>query len=321
MDILEKIGTCGIVPVVVIDDAKDAVPTARALLAGGVDVMEITLRTAAGLDAIRAVAAGCPEMCVGAGTVLTLDQGKAAVEAGAKFIVSPGFDQELVEWCVANGVAVTPGCVTPTEITMALRCGLKVLKFFPAGVYGGLPAMKALAGPFGSVRFIPTGGVSDKNLADYVGASCVHAVGGSWMCKKDDIKAGSFEKITDLCRAARETALGYRIAHVGINCPDAEASLAVCMDFSAAFGFTTKEGSSSNFASGEVEVMKSDYLGENGHLAVETVRIDRAIADLRKKGFEPDMETAKYKDGKMIAVYLKHSIGGFAIHLLQKKGV
>ena len=221
---------------------------------------------------------------------------------------------------MANGVAVTPGCVTPTEITMALRCGLKVLKFFPAGVYGGLPAMKALAGPFGSVRFIPTGGVSDKNLADYVGASCVHAVGGSWMCKKDDIKAGSFEKITALCRAARETALGYRIAHVGINCPDAEASLAVCRDFSAAFGFTTKEGGSSNFASGEVEVMKSDYLGENGHLAVETVRIDRAIADLRKKGFEPDMETAKYKDGKMIAVYLKHSIGGFAIHLLQKKG-
>lgn len=321
MDILTRIGNCGIVPVVVIDDARDAVPTARALLAGGVDVMEITLRTAAGLEAIRQVAADCPEICVGAGTVLTLEQGRAAVEAGASFIVSPGFDRELVEWCVENQVAVTPGCVTPTEITMALRCGLKVLKFFPANVYGGLTAMKALAGPFGSVRFIPTGGVSEKNLDEYIGASCVHAVGGSWMCKKADIKEGNFAKITELCRAARRAALGYRLAHVGINCADSQQSLEVCRSFADAFSFPVREGNSSNFSSNEIEVMKSMYLGENGHLAVETVSMERAIADLEKKGFAVDETTAKYQNGKIIAVYMKNSMGGFAVHLLQKKGV
>lgn len=321
MDSLTRIGTCGIVPVVVIDDAQDAVPTARALLAGGVDVMEITLRTKAGLDAIRRVADECPEICVGAGTVLNMEQGKAAVEAGAKFIVSPGFDQALVEWCVAAEIAVTPGCVTPTEIMMALRCGLKVLKFFPANVYGGLSAMKALAGPFGEVRFIPTGGVSDTNLGEYVEAACVHAVGGSWMCKTADIKAGNYEKITQLCGAAREVTLGYRVAHVGINCSDARQSDAVCRSFAHAFHFPVKEGNSSNFSSREIEVMKSVYLGQNGHLAVETVRIERAIADLERRGFAVEMDTAKYQNDKLIAVYLKDSIGGFAIHLLQKKGV
>lgn len=318
MDVLTRLSNCGVVPVVVISDAKDALPTAQAMLAGGVDVMEITLRTAAGLDAIRAVAQGCPEICVGAGTVLTLEQAKAAVEAGAKFIVCPGFDAELVRWCVDNGVAVTPGCVTPTEITQALAMGLKVLKFFPANVYGGLPAMKALSGPFGDVKFIPTGGVSDKNLSEYVSVPYVHAVGGSWLCAKADIDAGNFEKITRLCKEARETALGYEFAHLGINCADADESMAVCRDFDEAFGFGIKEGASSNFASGGIEVMKSVYLGENGHIAIRTANVSRALADLAKKGLEPDMETAKYKNGGLLAVYLKKSMGGFAVHLLQK---
>ena len=206
MDVLKRIETCGVVPVVVIGNADDAVPTAKALLEGGVDVMEITLRTAAGLDAIREVAKNCPEVCVGAGTVLTLEQCKQAVEAGAKFIVSPGFDPATVKWCVENNIAVTPGCVTPTEIMGALTFGLQVLKFFPADVYGGLSAMKALAGPFGNVKFIPTGGVSEKTLAEYVEAPFIHAVGGSWFCNKDDIANGNFERITELSRAAANIA-------------------------------------------------------------------------------------------------------------------
>lgn len=318
MDILERLGNCGIVPVVVIDDAKDAVPTAKALLAGGVDVMEITLRTAAGMEAIRQVAQSCPEICVGAGTVLTLEQAKAAADVGAKFIVSPGFDREMVQWCVENNVAVTPGCVTPTEITEALGLGLKVLKFFPANIYGGLPAMKALAGPFGGVKFIPTGGVDGKNLPEFASVPFVHAVGGSWICAKADIAAGNFDKITQLCREARRIALGYELAHVGINCADADSAMAVSCDFDTAFGFGVKEGNSSNFASSGIEVMKSMYLGENGHIAIRTANISRALADLAGKGFTADMSTAKYKGDNMIAVYLEKSIGGFAIHLLQK---
>ena len=156
MNTVDRMHRTGIVPVVVLDDAKDAVPTAKALLAGGVNVMEITFRTTAAADSIKAVAENCPEMLVSAGTVITLEQCKQALECGAKFIVSPGFDEELVSWCLARDVAVTPGCVTPTEIMAAMKLGLNVVKFFPAGIYGGLKAMKSLSAPFGSVKFIPT---------------------------------------------------------------------------------------------------------------------------------------------------------------------
>ncbi len=203
MDVFSRLARSGVVPVVVIDDAKDAVPTANAMLAGGVDVMEITFRTAAAPDAIKAVADECPDMLVGAGTVITLEQCKKAVEMGAKFIVSPGFDPEVVAWCVENGIAVTPGCVTPTEIMAAMKLGLRVVKFFPANVYGGLTAMKALAAPFGGIKFIPTGGVSGENVGEYLSQPYVHAVGGSWVCTKADIAAGNFDKITALCTAAR----------------------------------------------------------------------------------------------------------------------
>lgn len=198
MDILKRLNTAGIVPVVVIDDAKNAVPTAKALLAGGINVMEITFRTAAAPDAIKAVADNCPDMLVGAGTVITLEQCKKAMEMGAKFIVSPGFDAEGVKWCVDNGVAITPGCVTPSEIMAAIKLGLNVVKFFPANVYGGLSAMKALSGPFGGIKFIPTGGVNAQNVGEYISAPFIHAVGGSWVCPKTDIAAGNFEKITAL---------------------------------------------------------------------------------------------------------------------------
>ena len=204
MDSLKRLAASAVVPVVVLDDAKDAVATAKALLAGGVDVMEITFRTAAAADSIKAVAESCPDMLVGAGTVITLEQCKKAVECGAKFIVSPGFDEEVVRWCVENGVAVTPGCVTPTEIMAAMKLGLNVVKFFPAGVYGGLSAMKALSGPFGGIKFIPTGGVDAKNLKEYLEAPFVHAVGGSWPCPKKEIAAGNFDAVTALCREASE---------------------------------------------------------------------------------------------------------------------
>ena len=204
MYVTERMHRAGVVPVVVLDDAKDAVPAARALLAGGVDVMEITFRTAAAADAIRAVSEGCPEMLVGAGTVVTLDQCRQALECGAKFIVSPGFDPEVVGWCAERSVPITPGCVTPTEIMTAGKLGVNVVKFFPAGVYGGLKAMKALSAPFGGVRFIPTGGVDAGNLKEYLEAPFVHAVGGSWLCPKKEIAAGNFDAVTALCREASQ---------------------------------------------------------------------------------------------------------------------
>jgi 2-dehydro-3-deoxyphosphogluconate aldolase/(4S)-4-hydroxy-2-oxoglutarate aldolase len=205
---MERLANSVVVPVVVLEKAEDAVPTARAMAAGGVDTMEITFRTACAPEAIKAVAENCPEVLVGAGTVLNLEQAKLAVEMGAKFIVSPGFSEEVVAWCVENGIPVTPGCVTPTEIMAALKHGLKVIKFFPANVYGGLNAMKNLAAPFVGIKFLPTGGVNASNIREYIGAPFIHAVGGSWVCPKADIAAGNWEKITALCAGARQAAMG-----------------------------------------------------------------------------------------------------------------
>ena len=193
MDVLKRMEQSVIVPVVVLDRAEDAVPTAKALAAGGVDVMEITFRTAAAPEAIKAVSANCPDVVVGAGTVLNLEQCRLAVSMGAKFIVSPGYDAAVTEWCVSNGIPITPGCVTPTEIQEALRMGLQ--------------AMRALAGPFPGVKFLPTGGVNTENIREYVHTPFIHAVGGSWICPRSDIQNKNFEKITQLCIEARKAAL------------------------------------------------------------------------------------------------------------------
>jgi len=204
MNIMEKIGAAGIVPVVIIEDARDAVPTAKALLDGGIGVMEITFRTACAEEAIRAVAKEVPEMIIGAGTVLSVEQGQKALSSGAQFIVSPGLDDALVCWCKDVSIPVIPGCVTPTEIMKAVARGLTVVKFFPANIYGGLSAMKALAAPFGGIRFVPTGGVGEDNLLEYLSQPYVFAAGGSWICTKDDISQHRFAKITELSRKAAD---------------------------------------------------------------------------------------------------------------------
>lgn len=204
MNVLEKMGMVGIVPVVVLDRPEDAVPAARALLDGGIDVMEITLRTPAAEAAIRAVADQCPGMTVGAGTVVSAEQCGRVLDCGAQFIVSPGCREELIRFCVERGAALIPGCATPSEIMLAVSYGLEVLKFFPANIYGGIQAMRALAGPFPGVRFIPTGGVNGENLAEYAAERCIHAVGGSWLCGREDIARGRFDWIAALCRQARE---------------------------------------------------------------------------------------------------------------------
>lgn len=206
---MDRIYATGLVPVVVIEDAKTAVDTARALLAGGIDLMEITMRTEAGLESIKLVSEACPDMLVGAGTVLTMEQCKSAIKNGAKFIVSPGYDPEIVQYCLDQKVDICPGCVTPTEITAGLKAGLRVLKFFPANIYGGLTAIKALRGPFPMVKFIPTGGVNLVNLAEYNDPG-IFAVGGGWLCEKKMISDRDFGQITDISRKSVDVLLGLK---------------------------------------------------------------------------------------------------------------
>lgn len=318
MNPLERFSRACIVPVVVLDNVEDAVPTAKALLAGGIDVMEITFRTAAAKDSIAAVASACPDMLVGAGTVINLEQCKAAVSAGAGFIVSPGFDEEIIKYCIKTGITVTPGCVAPSEIMSAVKLGLSVVKFFPANVYGGLTALKSLSAPFPGVKFLPTGGINSHNIGDYIAAPFIHAVGGSWICTRKDIADGNFDKITALCREARQNALGFEFAHLGINCENVESSTEVSNFFQTAFDFPLKDSSSSVFASPNIEILKSPNLGAYGHIAIRTNNILCAVPELERAGFYADTSTAKYKDDRLVALYLKQEIGGFAIHLLQK---
>jgi 2-dehydro-3-deoxyphosphogluconate aldolase/(4S)-4-hydroxy-2-oxoglutarate aldolase len=317
-DVLNRIGEIGIIPVVKIEKASDAVSLGRALLAGDLPLAEITFRTAAAEEAIRNLTRELPEVLVGAGTVLTVDQVKNALDAGAAFIVSPGFNPKVVDYCIERGVPVTPGISSPSEIEMALERGLEVLKFFPAGASGGLDFLKAISAPFSGVRFIPTGGVDMSNLKEYLSFDRVHAVGGTWIAKETTISAGKFDEITKLAREAVTASIGFEQAHVGINETSPEKAGAGAAELSRLFSFTVKDGASSVFAGAGIEIMKSPYLGAHGHIAIATVNIRRAIAYLKRKGVGTRPETAKEKDGKLTAVYLDVEVCGFAIHLLQR---
>jgi 2-dehydro-3-deoxyphosphogluconate aldolase/(4S)-4-hydroxy-2-oxoglutarate aldolase len=201
-DPLELIGGLGIVPVVRVETPADGVALARALSAGGLPCAEVTFRTQAAADAIREMTAAVPEVVVGAGTVISVDQARQAVDAGARFIVSPGFGPKVVAWCVETGVPVLPGVATPSDIMQALDHGLKILKFFPAESLGGIPTLEAIAAPFGGVRFVPTGGITAANLGAYLKLPAVFAVGGSWLVAPKLIAAGRFDEITRLTQEA-----------------------------------------------------------------------------------------------------------------------
>lgn len=200
--VAEKIAELGVVPVVVLEDAKDAAPLAKSLVEGGLPCAEVTFRTAAAEESIKLMTAEYPDMFVGAGTVLTIDQVDRAVAAGAKFIVSPGFDPEIVDYCLEKEIPVFPGCITPSEVAQAVKRGLKVVKFFPAEQFGGVATIKAMAAPYVGLKFMPTGGVNAKNLESYLGCDKIIACGGSWMVKGDLVKAGKFDEIKDLTAEA-----------------------------------------------------------------------------------------------------------------------
>ena len=210
MSVTETIQKMGVVPVVVLNDAKDAAPLAKALCEGGLPCAEVTFRTDAAEESIRIMATEFPEMFVGAGTVLTVEQVDRAVAAGAKFIVSPGFDPEIVDYCLSKEIPVFPGCITPSEVSQAVKRGLKVVKFFPAEQFGGVATIKALAAPFTGVKFMPTGGVNAKNLESYLSCDKIVACGGSWMVKGDLVKAGKFDEIKALVEEAVQLVASIR---------------------------------------------------------------------------------------------------------------
>jgi len=316
--ILERIGELGIVPVVKIEKAEDALPLGRALIDGDLPIAEITFRTSAAEESIKTLTRELPNLLVGAGTVLTVEQIKKAVSAGAKFIVSPGFNPKVVDYCIENSIPVTPGINNPTQIEMALERGIKVVKFFPAEASGGLPLLKSITAPYTGIKFIPTGGINLNNLCAYLSHNKVHACGGSWMVKTDLISSGNFAEIARLTKEAVSTMLGFELAHLGINEKNKDKALNSANLLSHLFYFPIKEGTSSIFTGSGFEVVKNRFLGKHGHIAIATNDIHRAITYLKMKNISILPETAREKDGKLKAIYLDQEVSGFAIHLLQK---
>ena len=319
MDVLKQVHDIGIIPVIAVDEAKQALPLCEALVKGGLPAAEITFRTAAGQEAIKLVAENNPEVLVGAGTVLTVEQVKQAVKAGAKFIVSPGYFDDVVNYCIENNIPVLPGCTNASDCTKAVNAGLKVVKFFPAEQSGGVAFIKALAPVFGKLDFMPTGGVNTQNMMDYLGYDRIHACGGTWMVKKDLINNAKWDEIEKISKEAVKKMLGLSLVHIGINFDNAEEADRVAKMYCSMFDFEYKPGNSSIFAGTGIECNKTIGKGKNGHIAISTSDVDRAMYHLGRKGVEFDMDTYKADDkGKGKVVYLKGEFGGFAIHLLKK---
>lgn len=316
-DLLKVINGIGIVPVIVLNDASKAVPLAKALVAGGVPCIEVTFRTAAAEASMKAINEAVPEMLLGAGTVLTIEQAQKAVNAGAKFIVSPGLDENIVRWCQERDLPVFPGVCTASEVQKALSLGLNVLKFFPAEASGGVNMIKNLCGPFPGVRFMTTGGISMANLAQYASCPFVTAVGGSWMAKADMIENEMWDTITALCREAVCAMNGFEFMHMGINTPSADdASKAA--DLFTAFGMAKKVGNSSTMVGSEIEVVHSMFKGECGHIGYKCYNVERSLNYLSQYGFTVDESSIKRDaKGNIKVAYLSQQVAGFAIHLVR----
>ena len=318
--VLEGLKKIGIIPVIKIDDAARAVPLAKALIAGGIPCAEVTFRTAQGEEAISRINKEVPDILLGAGTVLTTGQVDKAIAAGAQFIVSPGFNPRVVSYCIDKGIPITPGCSNPSDIEQALEMGLEAVKFFPAEQAGGIEYIKAISAPYSTMQFIPTGGINAQNIVKYISHEKILACGGSWMVNAELINAGEFDKITALCKEAMINLLGFELTHIGINAENEEAALKAANRFSALFGFQNKPGTNSMFSGSGIEVMKSPYLGKNGHIAIGTNSIHRARAFFERQDIEFNNESVKTgANGAMTAIYFKEEIGGFAVHLVQKK--
>ena len=319
-EVCKELYKIGIVPVIAIDNAADAEPLAKALIEGGLPAAEVTFRTDAAEEAISIISKKFPEMIVGAGTVLNSEQADRAKKAGAKFIVSPGFNRSNVEYIQSIGVPVVPGTATPGEVEQAIELGLDCVKFFPAEQNGGIAKIKAMAAPYTKMHFMPTGGINKNNLCDYLSFDRVFCCGGSWMVKKDMIAEGRFDEIKALAADAVKSMLGFKLVHIGINSNDKEEADKVANMFSMLFGFEKDEREASVFAGKEIEVMAGGGRGTKGHIAIGTNSVDRAVYHLSQKGVEFDESSYKYEsNGNLKFAYLKDEIGGFAVHLIKNK--
>jgi len=311
--VMDELHLNGVVPVVVIEDISQAVDIARAIAKGGIHVIELTLRTDCAIDAIKKIANEVPEIVIGAGTVLNKESAQKAIEAGAKFIVSPGIDLDTIKYCQSINVPIIPGTGTCTEMQMAVNAGLKVVKLFPFNILGGIDALKGFAPVFPMLKSMPTGGVSLKNINEVLNNPRIECAGGTFVTPKDLVLNKDYEGITKLCKNAVATMLNFKVLHLGINCNNENEANDVADELCNMFDLNKNDTGKAFFAGEMAEVMKEPFLGKNGHLAIQTDNVERAMYYFDRKGYEFDEPIMDSKG--IVAVYFKGEVGGFAFHL------
>ena len=317
--IMERVYEIGIIPVIAFNSVDEAVPLCKALVAGGLPAAEVTFRTACAEDCIKKIHDEVPEMLLGAGTVLTTEQADRAMAAGASFIVSPGFDPNVTRHVIEKGGIMMPGTCSAGEMQQAMNLGCEGIKFFPAEANGGVAMLKNIGGALKTAKWMCTGGINAKNVNDYLAYPQIFAVGGTWMCKSDKIKAGAWDEITAMCREAVDTMLGLELAHIGINSADEAEAAKTAETLGLLLNMAVKPGNSSIFVGKkEFEIMKKPGRGTHGHIAILTNNVDRAVFHLGQRGVKFDMDSKKVKDGKTTAIYFADEIAGFALHLVQR---
>ena len=319
-EMMKELYSIGLIPVIKIENADDAVPLAKALIDGGLPVKSLTEKNRFVPEAIKNITEAYPEMLVGAGTVLTTEQVDAAIAAGSKFLVSPGLNPKVTSYALSKGVPMLPGCSNPSDIEAALELGLKTVKFFPAEAAGGLKMLKAMAAPYGQLTFMPTGGINANNLLDYLKFNKIVACGGSFMVADYLVRDKKWDEITALTKNAVKVMLGLEFVHMGINNESKEEAEKGAKLFNLLFGMPLRETSKSTFAGEQLELMHGKGPGKHGHIGIRTNFVDRAMAYFTRMGFEFDESSITYDDksGKPKFVYFKDEICGFAVHLVQK---
>ncbi len=316
--IVEKLSKYGIVPVIKIERLEDAVPLAKALCAGGLPVAEVTFRTDCAAQAIKVMKEACPEMLIGAGTVLNPTQVEEAIEAGSEFIISPGFNPTTVAYCLEKNYPIIPGTSTPSDMEKAIEFGLDTVKFFPAEASGGLKSIKAMSAPYGQLKFMPTGGITPDNLNEYLAFEKIIACGGTWIVPDVLVKEKRFDEVTKLTKQAIRKMLDIKFDHVGINTSKEDSISEVAEFFGEFLGVALDHRPASIFVD-QLEIMPAGSPGTNAHLAFSTKNVERAIFFLENAGYVFDYDTVRKDDkGHITFIYLKDEIANMACHLTQK---
>ena len=315
MDIIKRIELAGIIPMIKLEKIDNALPLMGALTAGGISLCEVAFRTQIAKEAIALINKKCSNMTVGASTVLTTSQVDDAMEAGAKFIVTAGFNEKVVDYCIEKGVPIIPGVCTPSEIEKAYSREIFVVKFFPAVQSGGVEMLKVLSQPYPFMRFLPTGGINQNNLNEFLTFNRVIACGGSYMVNDDLIKEDRYDEITKLARNAINSMLNLKLDSVGVNSSEKDKE-----DITSKFA--TFLGAPFVYEDGEkvgdiITISSLKKYGDYGCICFSTPHLERAMYYLEQRGFSFSRDSIIKDNGKMNGIYLEGDIGGFAISLVK----